>query len=205
MKKQINNLSYERTGLSKQKEISLQKISAAVQPQMAHEAVKDIYVFDFLNFSNYSNIEESDLETALLNHLQEFILELGHGFCFEARQQKILIGDEYFFIDLVFYHRILKCHVLIDLKVEEFTHNNAGQINAYLNYYKKEVLQDSDNPPVGILMVTNKNKALVEYATAGMDNKLFVSKYLMHLPDKEELQQFVQNELKHLWWVKEFN
>lgn len=143
-------------------------------------------------------VEESDLETALLTHLQEFLLELGHGFCFEARQKKILIGDEYYFIDLVFYHRILKCHVLIDLKVEPFNHQNAGQLNTYLNYYKKEMAEPADNPPVGILLVTDKNTALVEYATAGMDNALFVSKYLVHLPDAAQLQQFVQNELKQL-------
>lgn len=136
-------------------------------------------------------ISESQLEQTLLDHLQQFIVELGNGFCFEARQKKILIGDEYFFIDLVFYHRILKCHVLIDLKVDEFNHINAGQLNTYLNYYKKEVMQQSDNPPVGILMVTNKNEALVEYATAGMDNVLFVSKYLVQLPSKEQLQKLV--------------
>lgn len=155
-------------------------------------------LLSFLGYKPKEVVEEHDLETALLDHLQEFLLELGHGFCFEARQQKILIGDEYFFIDLVFYHRILKCHVLIDLKIEEFNHVNAGQLNTYLNYYKKEVSEKTDNPPVGILLVTNKNEALVEYATAGMDNKLFVSKYLVQLPSKEQLQQFVKNELKQL-------
>lgn len=139
-------------------------------------------MFDFLNLPDYRSIDESDLETALLDHLQEFLLELGHGFCFEARQKKILIGDEYSFIDLVFYRRILKCHVLIDLKVEKFSHANTGQLNTYLNYYKKEVAEPTDNPPVGILLVTDKNNALGEYATAGMDNRLFVSTYLVHLP-----------------------
>lgn len=196
LRKQINSLSFERTGLSKNKELSLQKIAASVSPQKPAEMIKDLYVFDFLNLSNYSGIEESDIETALLNHLQEFLLELGHGFCFEARQRKLLIGDEYYFIDLVFYNRILKCHVLVDLKVEAFTHNNAGQLNTYLNYYKKEVMEPGDNLPVGILMVTDKNKALVEYATAGMDNQLFVSKYLVQLPSKEQLLYFVEMELR---------
>jgi hypothetical protein len=132
----------------------------------------------------------------LLDHLQIFLLEMGRGYCFESRQQKILIGDEYFFIDMVFYNRILKCHVLVDLKVEAFTHHNAGQLNTYLNYYKKEVMEPGDNPPVGILMVTDKNKALVEYATAGMDNQLFVSKYLVQLPSEEQLLAFVEKELK---------
>jgi predicted nuclease of restriction endonuclease-like (RecB) superfamily len=198
LKREIATLSYERIGLSKDKDLSLKKIAAHVQPEEPVQAIKDVYVFDFLNLPNYSAIEEADLEKALLDHLQKFIIELGHGFCFEARQQKILIGNRYYFIDLVFYHRILKCHVLIDLKVEEFDHVNAGQLNTYLNYYKKEISQPNDNPPVGILMVTNKNEALVEYATAGMDNKLFVSKYLVQLPSKEQLQQFVKNELQQL-------
>ena len=116
----------------------------------------------------------------------------------EARQKKILIGDEYFFVDLVFYHRILKCHVLLELKVEEFNHINAGQLNTYLNYYKAEVMRQDDNPPVGILLVTNKNEALVQYATAGMDNNLFVSKYLVELPSKRQLEDFVKNELEKM-------
>jgi predicted nuclease of restriction endonuclease-like (RecB) superfamily len=129
LKRQINTLSYERTGLSKDKEVNFQKVLAQTTPQQPAEAVKDIYVFEFLELPNLSAIEEKDIETALLNHLQQFILELGHGFCFEARQQKIRIGDEYFFIDLVVYHRILKCHVLIELKIEAFKHANAVQLN----------------------------------------------------------------------------
>jgi predicted nuclease of restriction endonuclease-like (RecB) superfamily len=198
LKRQINSLYFERSGLSKDP----QKLSALVAQKaevlQPSDIIKSVYTFEFLGLSAKNVIEERDIETALLNHLQQFILELGHGFCFEARQQKVMIGDEYFFIDLVFYHRILKCHVLIELKVEEFNHVNAGQLNTYLAYYKKEVAQPGDNPPVGILLVTNKNKALVEYATAGMDNQLFVSKYLVQLPSKEQLQQFIQNELKGL-------
>ncbi len=126
------------------------------------------------------------------------LLELGRGFCLEARQQKILIGDEYFLVDLVFYHRLLKCHILVDLKIGTFNHTDAGQLNTYLNYYKAEVTPPEDNPPVGILMVTHKNQALVQYATAGMDNHLFVSKYLVQLPDTAQLQTFIQEELKRL-------
>ncbi len=198
LKRQIHSLSYERLGLSLNKPLAFEELKAKVHPAKATDLVKSHYLFDFLNLGSTALLGEEELETALLNHLQEFLLELGHGFCFEARQKRLLIGDEYFFIDLVLYHRILKCHVLIDLKVEQFTHNNAGQLNTYLNYYKKEVMEPGDNPPVGILMVTDKNTALVEYATAGMDNHLFVSKYLVQLPSKEELTQFVQNELKNL-------
>ncbi len=198
LKRQINSLYYERSGLSNKP----QKLSAlvaekaeAIQPQ---DVIKSVYTFEFLGLNAKDVIEETDLETALLDHLQEFMLEMGHGFCLEARQKKILIGDEYYFIDIVFYHRILKCHVLLELKIEEFNHINAGQLNTYLNYYKAEVMQFHDNPPVGILLVTNKNDALVQYATAGMDNAMFVSKYLVELPGKHELESFIKAELKKL-------
>lgn len=198
LRRQINSLYYERSGISKKPEKLSAMIAEKAETLHPADVIKSVYTFEFLGLTAKDVVEESELETALLNHLQEFLIELGHGFCFEARQQKILIGDRYYFIDLVFYHRILKCHVLIDLKVEEFDHVNAGQLNTYLNYYKKEVSQPNDNPPVGILLVTNKNEALVEYATAGMDNKLFVSKYLVQLPSKEQLQEFVEKELKQL-------
>jgi predicted nuclease of restriction endonuclease-like (RecB) superfamily len=198
LKRQINTLSFERTGLSSDVTTAVKAIGKGLVPAKPAEAVKDIYLFEFLNISGNRIIQEGELETALLDHLQEFILEMGQGFCLEGRQKKILIGDEYFFVDIVFYHRILKCHVLLELKVEEFNHVNAGQLNTYLNYYKAEVMQPDDNPPVGILLVTNKNDALVQYATAGMDNALFVSKYLVELPKKQELENFLKAELKKL-------
>ncbi len=198
LKRQINSLYFERSGLSKSPEKLSAMIAEKAEPLVPADIIKSVYTFEFLGLYAKDVVEEHDLETALLDHLQEFILELGRGFCFEARQQKILIGDEYFFIDLVFYHRILKCHVLLELKIDEFTHTNAGQLNTYLNYYKAEVTQPGDNPPVGILLVTNKNNTLVEYATAGMDNKLFVSKYLVQLPGKKQLEDFVSEELKKL-------
>jgi RecB family endonuclease NucS len=141
-------------------------------------------------------VEERDLETAILDHLQAFILELGHGFCFEARQKRILIDDDYFFVDLVFYHRILKCHVLIELKIDSFKHEHLSQLNTYVAYYREEVKRKDDNPPIGILLCTGKGKKLVEYALSGMDNKLFVSKYLLELPKKELLESFITNELQ---------
>jgi len=198
LRRQINSLYFERSGLSKSPEKLSALINEKAEQLQPGDVIKSVYTFEFLELNAKHVVEESDLETALLNHLQQFMLELGHGFCLEARQKRILIGDEYYFIDLVFYHRILKCHVLVDLKIEEFNHNNAGQLNTYLNYYKKEVLVHDDNPPVGILMVTNKNQMLVEYATAGMDSQLFVSKYLVELPTREQLENFVLNELKQL-------
>ncbi len=122
-------------------------------------------------------------------------MELGHGFCLEARQKRILIGDEHFFVDLVFYHRILKCHVLVELKLEKFGQQNIGQLNTYVSWYRKNMMVEGDNPPVGILLCTGKNHALVEYALAGMDNQLFVSRYLLELPNKEEMQKFIERQL----------
>lgn len=195
LKRQIDSLYFERSGMSQKPELLseiTQKRTGAATPA---ELVKSVYAFEFLGLNAKDAVEERDLETALLDQLQHFMLEMGHGFCLEARQKKILIGDEYFFVDLVFYHRILKCHVLVELKVEDFNHHNMGQLNTYVNYYKAEVMQADDNPTVGILLVTQKNNALVEYATAGMDNNLFVSKYLLALPQKEELAAFIQKEI----------
>ncbi len=195
LKRQINSLYYERSGLSAKSELLSEIVKQKAETANPTDIVKSVYAFEFLGLKTKDAVEESDLETALLDHLQDFMMEMGHGFCFEARQKKILIGDEYFFIDLVFYHRILKCHVLVELKVEDFNHHNIGQLNTYVNYYKAKEMQTDDNPTVGILLVTNKNNALVEFATASMDNHLFVSKYLLELPKKEQLEAFINNEL----------
>ncbi|AEA45023.1 PDDEXK nuclease domain-containing protein [Fluviicola taffensis] len=196
LKRQINALLFERSGISKKPELLIPLVQTV--PEQQKGLVKDVYTFEFLGLPIKDAVEESDLESALLDHLREFILELGHGFCLEARQKRILIGNEYYFIDLVFYHRILKCHILIELKVEEFNHANAGQLNTYLNYYKKEMKEIGDNEPIGILLVTDTNQALVEYATAGMDQNLFVSKYLLQLPSIEKLTTFINQELKSI-------
>ncbi len=196
LKRQINSLYYERSGMSAKPELLSEITQAKTASLVPTDVIKSVYIFEFLGLNPKDTVEEHDLETALLDHLQQFMLELGHGFCLEARQKKILIGDEYFFIDLVFYHRILKCHILIELKVEDFNHHNIGQLNTYLNYYKAEVMRLDDNPTIGILLVTDKNNALVEYATAGMDNQLFVSKYLLELPKKEILEAFIKQEIK---------
>jgi predicted nuclease of restriction endonuclease-like (RecB) superfamily len=198
LKRQINSLYFERMGISKKPELLSQLTQQENVPQTPNEIVKSVYAFEFLGLNVKDAVEESDLETALLDQLQHFMMEMGHGFCLEARQKKILIGDEYYFVDLVFYHRILKCHVLVELKVEDFNHHNIGQLNTYVNYFKAEVMRADDNPTIGILLVTQKNNALVEYATAGMDNQLFVSKYMLELPRKEILEDFISKELHHL-------
>jgi predicted nuclease of restriction endonuclease-like (RecB) superfamily len=198
LQRQIQTLTYERFGLSQNKDVAFDQIQQKIIPEQSTDIVKSHYFFEFLDIKYPYLIEENELEQALINHLQEFIIELGNGFCFEARQKRVLIGDEYFFIDLVFYHRILKCHVLIDLKTEKAKHTHIGQLKAYVQHYKKTVMTHGDNPPVGILLVTDQNKTLVEYAIAESDKELFVSKYLLQLPNKEILESFINNELRNI-------
>ncbi|MDD5203792.1 MAG: PDDEXK nuclease domain-containing protein [Desulfobacterales bacterium] len=143
-------------------------------------------------------MSESHLEDALLERLQDFLLELGNGFCFEARQKRILIGDTYGFVDLVFYHRLLKCHVLVELKVDEFKHEHLGQINTYLTWYRENMMVAGDQQPVGILLCTRKDHVLVEYALAGLENNIFISRYQLELPDKDRLQAFVEDQLREV-------
>lgn len=198
LKRQVASLYYERSGLSKDKAKLAEQVRAGTEAAEPKLAIRDPYVFEFLGLKPKEVMGESDLEDALLDKLQEFLLELGHGFCFEDRQKRILIGDTYGFIDLVFYHRILKCHVLIDLKFDGFTHENIGQLNTYVSWYRKNMMTAGDNPPIGILLCTQKNHALVEYALAGMDNHLFVSKYQLELPKPEEMQRFLAEQIREL-------
>ncbi len=188
---------FERSGLSGQPEKLAEFVQQKIKPQQPKDIIKNIYAFEFLDIGIKPIIEESDLETALLDNLQQFMLELGNGFCWEARQKRILIGDTYYFIDLVFYHRILKCHVLVELKIGAFDHGDIGQLNTYLNFFKAEIVEPIDYPPVGILLVAEKDHALVKYATAGMDENLFVKQYLVNLPSQEQLVNHIENELKH--------
>jgi predicted nuclease of restriction endonuclease-like (RecB) superfamily len=198
LERQINSLSFERLGLSTNKNKALENIRKSIVPTKPANAVKDFYFFEFLDALNNEFMDESDLESALLSHLEKFILELGNGFCFEARQKRILIGDEYFFIDMVFYHRILKCHVLIELKVDKFDVSHATQLKNYIKYYNKFVKTKNDNPAIGILLVTDKNKALAEFTLDGINEKMFVSKYAIELPTKRQLENFIKRELKKL-------
>jgi predicted nuclease of restriction endonuclease-like (RecB) superfamily len=184
LRRQISTLYFERSGLSKNKKKLAEMISQKTEINKPEFAVRDPYIFEFLGIKSKEVMSESRLEDALLDRLQDFLLELGHGFCFESRQQRIIIGGEYCFVDLVFYHRILKCHVLIELKADEFKHEHVGQLNTYVNWYRKNAMTTGDNPPVGILLCTRKNHAKIEYALAGMDNKLFVKKYQLELPKK---------------------
>lgn len=194
LKRQINTLYYERSGISKKPNQLSKIVNQRAERFRVEDMIKSPFSFEFLGFKAKDVVYENDLEKALLDRLEDFLLEMGNGFCFEAKQKRILIGDEYFFIDLVFYHRVLKCHVLVELKVDEAKHEHIGQLKTYVNYYKKEIMQEDDNPPVGLLLVTNQNRALVEYAIADSDQQLFVSKYLLELPSEEELIAEIERE-----------
>jgi predicted nuclease of restriction endonuclease-like (RecB) superfamily len=195
LKRQAGSLLFERTGLSKDKGKLIELANTGAAALEPRDIIRDPYIFEFLGLRPRETVEESDLESALLDHLQAFLLELGRGFCFEDRQRKILIGSEHYFVDLVFYHRVLKCNVLIELKVEPFNHQNAGQLNTYLNWYREHEMHEGDKPPVGILLCTDKKAPLAKYALGGMDENLFVSDYQLQLPELEELQAFLAREL----------
>lgn len=191
LRRQITSLYYERSGLSRDKKKLSAGAHASAEPMQAAQVIRDPYVFEFLGLRAQDAMGETDLEDALLDRLQAFLLEMGHGFCLEARQKRILIGDEYFFVDLVFYHRILKCHVLVELKTSAFSHEHLGQLNSYVGYYKKHEMTTGDNPPMGILLCTRKNEALVEFALGDITNKLFVSRYAVEIPKKEAMERFL--------------
>ncbi|MFM2001983.1 MAG: hypothetical protein RI963_1409 [Planctomycetota bacterium] len=197
LQRQVGSLYFERSGLSHDKK-KLSELALASSEQQPRLNIRDPYVFEFLGLKPAEVMSETDLEQQLIDRLQTFLLELGHGFCFEARQKRILIGDEHFFVDLVFYHRILKCHVLVELKIERFSHENLGQLNTYVSWYRTNMMTEGDNPPIGILLCTDKNHALAEYALAGMDNQLFVSRYQLELPKREEMQRFIDEQIQSL-------
>ncbi len=193
LRRQISTNLYFRSGVSKDPE----KLLASIKPETTSPAlvIRQPFTFEFLGLQAKDVITEGDLEDALITHLQDFLLELGKGFCFEARQKRMIIDDEYYFADLVFYNRLLHCNVIVELKNDEFRHEYLGQLNAYVSYYKENEMHEGDNPPVGILLCTRKGKKMVEYAIAGMDNNLFVSTYMLQLPDKATLEQFLLNEI----------
>ena len=198
LKRQIETNCFERTGLSKNKDALLRLANTGAETQTSDLIIRDPYVFEFLGLKSIDIMTESAFETALLEKLQDFLLELGHGFCFEARQKRILIGGEYSAVDLVFYHRILKCHVLVDLKMEGFTYAHVGQMNMYLSWFKENIMSEGDNPPVGIVLCPQKDDEIVKYATGGLSNEVFVSKYEAVLPDITELERFVIGETRTL-------
>ena len=195
LRRQISTNLYGRAGISSnpEKMLSLPSIQGHDSIDLQ---IRQPFTFEFLGLKAQDVVDEHDLEDALISHLQEFILELGKGFCFESRQKRIIIDDEYYYPDLVFYNRILHCGVIIELKNEEFSYENFGQLNAYVSHYRENEMHPGDNPPIGILLCTRKGMKMVEYALAGMDNQLFVSTYMLQLPDKKTLEDFLLKQLR---------
>ena len=196
LRRQIVSNLHIRIGLSEDKMKAMMLADSKAERHTPLLQIRDSYTFEFLGLQAKDVVTESDIEEALLGHLQEFLLELGKGFCFEARQKRIIIDGEYYFADLVFYNRLLHCNVIVELKNDEFRHEHIGQLNAYVSYYAENEMQPGDNPPVGILLCTHKGKKMVEYALGSMDNHLFVSTYQLQLPNRQQLEQFLMDECR---------
>ena len=188
LKRQMKSSLFQRLALSTDKKGILALANEGHQIITAQDIIRDPYVLEFTGLPQKKGYKEGELETALKANMEKFLLELGRGFAFIGRQYVILIGSRRFKVDLVFYHCILKCFVLIDLKIEEIKHSDIGQMNMYLNYFKTEICQPDDNPPVGIVLGAKKDELLLEYATQGVTNQLFTARYQLYLPKKEELQ-----------------
>ncbi len=199
LERQINSLLYERLALSRDKKGLLRLARKGQEIQGPLDVFKDPLVLEFLKIPAAAKLVESDLETALLNELQSFLLELGKGFAFVARQERITLDGDHFYIDLVFYHTILKCFVLLDLKVRKLAHEDLGQFQLYLNYYDRERRTVGDNPTLGLILCTDKNDAVVRY-TLGEEQqkKIFTSRYKLHLPSEAELKAELLRELKSI-------
>ncbi len=195
LQREINLMLYERIGLSSNKELIFDKIKNDNFNSFS-EIIKSPYILEFLNIPEKAQYSENDLEQEIINNLKQFLIELGRGFCFEARQKRISFNNKHYRIDLVFYHRILKCHILIDLKIGEFDHSDAGQMNVYLNYFTENEMSENDNPPIGIILCSQKDNALVHYATGGLSQEIFVSKYKIQLPTEQELRNLIEQEVK---------
>lgn len=188
LKRQMKSMLFHRLALSTDKEGILKLSNEGHEIQQPEDLLKDPFVLEFLNIPEKYQYLESELEEKLISNLQNFLLELGKGFAFIARQYRISIGGKHFHADLLFYHRILKCFVIIDLKRGEIDHQDIGQMNLYLSYFKKEENVEDDNEPIGIILGAYKNHILVEYATGSITNKILLAKYQLYLPDKQTLQ-----------------
>ena len=185
-----------RLATGKDKNAILQLASQGQVVTGPTDLLRDPYVFEFLKIPEPHQVSETDLETRLCDHLQPFLLELGKGFTFVGRQYRITLNNTHYRVDLVFYHRILRCFVLIDLKINDVEHHDIGQMNMYLGYFATEENAEGDNPPIGIILTRNKDELLVEYATYQMNSQLFVQKYQLYLPDREELRRELELTLQ---------
>ncbi len=196
LRRQMDSGLFLRLAASKDKEGILELAKTGIEIQKPMDVVKDTYTLEFLGLPEMERYSESDLEQRIIDNLQTFLLELGKGFAFIGRQYPITINNVHYHVDLVFYHRILKCFVLIDLKKNSVKHEDIGQMNMYMGYFAKEENEPNDNPPIGIILSHNKDELLVEYTTYGMDSNLFVSKYELYLPNREELRKLVSGILE---------
>ena len=194
LERQISTLYYERLLGSREKTPVVIEADELMRPLAAEDFIKDPYVLDFLDLKNYPSLRESDLEQALIDKLQEFLLELGRGFCFIARQKLMRYEDDDFYLDLVFYHSILKCHVLIDLKIGKLTHADVGQMDSYIRMFDAVYKNDDDNPTIGIILCSQKNEAIVKYSVLNDAKQVFASKYRLTLPSAEELKREIEKE-----------
>jgi predicted nuclease of restriction endonuclease-like (RecB) superfamily len=204
LKRAINTNLYTRTGLSKNKEGIIKKLKKDL-PLTVEETIRNPLNLEFLGLSEKNEYSEADFESAIIQHLQQFISELGKGFCFEARQKRITISNKHYYVDLVFYHRILKCHILFELKTDGLMHEAVGQMNYYLNYYSKHEKQKNDNPPIGIILHTNEDDTEVEFALGNINNKMFVTKYKVALPSKLLLKRFIEKDLQNFYAMLDSN
>ncbi|AAM06367.1 TPA: DUF1016 domain-containing protein [Methanosarcina acetivorans] len=194
LERQINSLLYERLALSKDPD-EVKKLSTQGNLiKTSKDLIKDPYVLEFLGIKQQQNFFEKDLEALLISRLQEFLLELGAGFAFVERQKRITVDGDHYYIDLVFYNYILKCFVLIDLKLGKLTHQDIGQIDFYVRYFEKEEKQPGDNPTIGLILCSNKNEAMVKYTLLNESKTLFASKYKLYLPSEEELKKELTRE-----------
>lgn len=196
LERQINTMFRERLLASKDKEAVTQEIQKSAPARRPEDIIRDPYVLEFLGFSDDTAFRESDLEQALITHLQKFLLELGRGFAFEARQKRITFDGRHFYIDLVFYNYLMRCFVLIDLKTDDLTHQDLGQMQMYVNYYTRELMNEGDNPPIGIVLCADKSNSIVEYTLPEDNDQVFAAKYLPYLPSKEELARELSAEYR---------
>ncbi len=190
--RQISTLYYDRLLASQNKQVVVDEANEKLKTVVPEDFIKDPYVLEFLNLKDYPNLRESDVESGLISKLQDFLLELGKGFCFMARQKRMRYDDEDFYVDLVFYNSILKCHVLIDLKLGKLTHQDVGQMDSYIRMFDDLMKQPDDNPTIGLILCSEKNEAVARYSVLSDSKQMFASKYKLTLPTEEELQ----NELK---------
>ncbi len=198
LERQISTLYYERLLSSRDKAPVTAEAEALLAPLAAEDFIRDPYVLDFLDLKDYPALRESDLEQALIDKLQDFLLELGRGFCFVARQKRMRFDDEVFYLDLVFYHSILKCHVLIDLKIGKLTHGDVGQMDSYIRMFDALYRNEDDNPTLGIILCSQKNEAIARYSVLNDAKQVFASRYQLTLPTAEELERALMAERRRL-------